>query len=209
MTLAEVLGYLALLLLLASSAMRTIIWLRGVAVVASVAVIVYGALLVALVPGGIIIAGFGVVLLAINLWRLLEMRKLVAATRAATAAGSAPITADWLLPYMRPMSVDADSIVFRKGEIADAMYFLSSGRIRIEELDIELGEGSLFGEIGIFSDHKVRTATAKSLGQCSLLVVSADKVRELFFQNPEFGFFLVGLITKRLSEDAAAGKLKP
>jgi len=77
-----------------------------------------------------------------------------------------------------------------------------------EELDIEVGEGSLFGEIGIFSDSKVRTATAKSLGPCSLLVVSAEKVRELFFQNPEFGFFLVGLITRRLSEDAAAGTLK-
>jgi hypothetical protein len=34
-------------------------------------------------------------------------------------------------------------------------------------------------------------------------------VRELFFQNPEFGFFLVGLITRRLAEDAAAGTLKP
>lgn len=204
MTLAEILGYLTLLLILVSSAMRTIIWLRVLAIGASLAVIAYGAISV-IYP----IAAFGIVLLAVNVWRLWEMRKLVAATRAATAAGSAPITADWLLPYMRPMALSADEIVFRKGDVADAMYFLSSGRIRLEELDIELGEGMLFGEIGIFSDHKIRTATAKSLGPCSLLVVSAEKVRELFFQNPEFGFFLVGLITRRLSEDAAAGKLKP
>ena len=67
------------------------------------------------------------------------------------------------------------------------------------------GEGTLFGEIGLFSDQKIRTATARTVGDASLLVVSGDRVRELFFQNPEFGFFLVGLITRRLAEDAAAG----
>lgn len=204
MTLLEILGYLGLLLLLVSSAMRTIIWLRILAIAASLAIFGYG-VMSAIYP----VVGFGLILLAINAWRLWEMRRLVAATRAATAAGSAPITADWILPYMRPMAVPADTVIFRQGEVADAMYFISTGRIRFEELDIELGEGSIFGEIGIFSDGKVRTATAKSLGPCSLLVVSADKVRELFFQNPEFGFFLVGLITRRLSEDAAAGTLKP
>jgi CRP/FNR family cyclic AMP-dependent transcriptional regulator len=204
MTLLEILGYLGLVLLVASSAMRTIIWLRILAIGASLAIVGYGG-----VGLHYPVVAFGLVLLVINAWRLWEMRKLVSATRAATAAGSAPITADWILPYMRPLAVPADTVIFRRGEAADAMYFVSSGKVRFEELDIELGEGALFGEIGIFTDHKVRSATAKSLGPCSLLVVSADRVRELFFQNPEFGFFLVGLITKRLSEDAAAGTLKP
>jgi CRP/FNR family transcriptional regulator, cyclic AMP receptor protein len=204
MSLLEILGYAGLVLLLASSAMRTIIWLRILAIVAGVVLLVYG--LIAVHYPAVV---FAIALLAINIWRLVEMRKLIAATRAATAAGSAPITADWILPYMRPMAVPADTIIFRRGEAAEAMYFVSSGRVLFEELDIEVGEGTLFGEIGIFTDQKVRSATAKSLAPCSLLVVSADKVRELFFQNPEFGFFLVGLITKRLSEDAAAGTLKP
>lgn len=204
MTPQEILGYLGLALLLAGSAMRTIVWLRILTIAASLAFVIYGA-----VSGHYAVAGFGLVLLAINAWRLLEMRRLVAATRAATAAGSAPITADWILPYMRPMAVPADTVIFRRGEAADAIYFISSGKVRVDELDIELDEGTLFGEIGVFSDSQVRTATAKSVGACSLLVVSAEKVRELFFQNPEFGFFLVGLITRRLSEDAAAGTLKP
>lgn len=204
MMLIEILGYLALLLLLASTAMRTIIWLRVLAIAANLAIIAYG-----IVAVRYPIAAFGGVILAINAWRLIEMRKLVSATRAATAAGSAPITADWLLPYMRPLTVQADTVVFRKGEAAEAMYFISSGRIHFDELGIELGEGNLFGEIGIFSDHKIRSATARSVGACSLLVVSGEKVRELFYQNPEFGFFLVGLITRRLAEDAAAGTLKP
>jgi CRP/FNR family transcriptional regulator, cyclic AMP receptor protein len=204
MTLVEILGYLALLLLLASAAMRTIIWLRILAISANLAIVAYG-----IVTARYPITVFGAVILLINAWRLWEMRKLVALTRQATAAGGAPLTVDWLLPYMRPLALPADTVLFRKGDAADAMYFISRGRMRFDELGIELGEGSLFGEIGLFSDHKVRTASAKSLGPCSLMVVSAERVRELFFQNPEFGFFLVGLITRRLSEDAAAGTLKP
>ena len=204
MTLVEILGYLALAALLVSSAMRTITLLRIFAIAAGAAVMAYG-----IIGVRYPIAGFGGAILLINAWRLWEMRKLVAAARAATAAGSAPITVDWLLPYMTPLILPEDSIIFRKGDAADAMYFISKGRIRFEELGIELGAGTLFGEIGVFSDHKIRTATAKTIDQCSLLSVSGDKVRELFFQNPEFGFFLVGLITRRLSEDAAAGTLKP
>jgi hypothetical protein len=41
------------------------------------------------------------------------------------------------------------------------------------------------------------------------MMISADKVRELYYQNPDFGFFIVDLITRRLMEDAAAGTLKP
>jgi hypothetical protein len=47
------------------------------------------------------------------------------------------------------------------GEIADAMYFVSAGKVRIDELNVEIGKGSLFGEIGIFSVDRLRTATAR------------------------------------------------
>jgi CRP/FNR family cyclic AMP-dependent transcriptional regulator len=201
MTAVEILGYIALALLLISAAMRTITMLRIFAIAANLAIIAYGVL-----AARYEVAGVGAAILLLNVWRLWEMRRLVAATRGATAAGSAPISMDWLLPYMRPMALPADAVIFRKGDIADAMYFVSHGKVRIDEFDIELGEGTLFGEIGLFSDQKIRTATAKTVGDASLLVVSAERVQELFYQNPEFGFFLVGLITRRLAEDAALGR---
>jgi CRP/FNR family cyclic AMP-dependent transcriptional regulator len=201
MTAAEILGYLALALLLISAAMRTITTLRIFAIAANLAIVAYGILALRYE-----VAAVGAVILLLNVWRLWEMRRLVAATRGATAAGSAPISMDWLLPYMRPMALPADAVIFRKGDIADAMYFVSHGKVRIDEFDIELGEGTLFGEIGLFSDQKIRTATARTVGDASLLAVSAGRVQELFYQNPEFGFFLVGLITLRLAEDAALGR---
>jgi CRP-like cAMP-binding protein len=133
---------------------------------------------------------------------------LGAVTRNATAASGAPVTMDWLLPYMRPLALPAGAIVFHRGAAADAMYFIEHGRVGFEEVKVEMGKGALFGEIGIFSHDKRRTATAKTLEDTSLMMISADKVRELYYQNPDFGFFIVDLITRRLMEDAAAGTLK-
>jgi CRP/FNR family cyclic AMP-dependent transcriptional regulator len=204
MTLGEILVYLTLALLIASTWMRTIIWLRLLALAANAVIVLYG-IVTPHYPALVI----GIVLAGLNIWRLLEMRRLVSATREATAASGAPITLDWLLPYMRPVALPADTVLFHKDSEADAMYFISHGRVRFDELNMEMGKGSLFGEIGVFSHDKRRTATAKVMEDSSLLLISADKVRELYYQNPEFGFFIVGLITRRLMEDAAAGTLRP
>jgi hypothetical protein len=204
MSLGVILGYLALLLLLASYWIQTIIWLRVLAIAAAATIFLYG-ILAPQYP----VAAVAVVLAAVNAWRLIEMRRLVSVTREATASSGAPITLDWLLPYMRPLALPKDTVVFHKGAAADAMYFVSHGRVRFEELGVEMGKGALFGEIGIFSHDKLRTATAKCMEDCSLLQISDEKVRELYYQNPDFGFFIVGLITRRLIEDAAAGTLRP
>jgi CRP-like cAMP-binding protein len=155
------------------------------------------------------VLAFGLVMLAINIWRVLELRQMAGATSAASAGAGAPITVEWLMPYMRPIKVEKDHVLFRRGDVAEAMYFVVNGRIRIDEYDVEVGPNSLFGEIGIFTVDRVRTASAVTAEPSALLVVEAEKVRELFFQNPEFAFFLVGVITRRLTEDlerAAAKK---
>lgn len=200
----QLLVYLALVLLLVSAFFPTIIWLRLVALAANLAILAWG-----LVANDYVIAVLGIALIAVNGWRLMEMRRLVSITRQATAASGAPLTLDWLLPYMRPIAIPADTVLFHKDAPADAMYFVSHGRVRFEELGVEMGKGALFGEIGIFSHDKRRTATAKVIEDSSLLQITDEKVRELYFQNPEFGFFIVGLITRRLMEDAAAGTLRP
>jgi CRP/FNR family transcriptional regulator, cyclic AMP receptor protein len=203
MSLAEIFGYLALILFGASYFMQTMIWLRMLAIAACAAVVLSG-----LFSGMYMVAVLGLVLLGLNVWRLFEMRTLVSETRKATAASGAPITIDWLLPYMRTLALPKDTVLFRKGAVADAMYFITKGKIEFEELGLQIGKDSLFGEIGVFSDAKERTATAKTVEDTSLLAVDAEKARELYYQNPEFGFFLIGLITRRLFEDATTGKLK-
>jgi CRP/FNR family transcriptional regulator, cyclic AMP receptor protein len=61
----------------------------------------------------------------------------------------------------------------------------------------------VLGEISMFSPDRARTATALCATDGELLVMSEDKVRQLYFQNPKFGFHLVQLITRRLLENCA------
>jgi hypothetical protein len=204
MSFPMILLYAALALLAVGFALPTMMRLRGLGLAAGVAVLAWG-----LATSDYLAAVLGLAIAAVNAWRLYELQRLTGVTREATASSAAPVTVDWLLPYMRPMALPKDTIVFHKGAAADAMYFVEHGRVRFEEVDVEMGKGSLFGEIGVFSHNKSRTATAKCVEDCSLLQISADKVHELYYKNPAFGFFIVDLITRRLMEDAAAGKLRP
>jgi hypothetical protein len=196
MTLAHILGYVAAILLVACFAMKTVVWLRYLAIAAAVALGAYG-----IAAGHYIALGLAVLLVAVNVWRLWEAERLVGGARAAAAGAGAPVTVDWLLPHMEMVALPKDHVRFHKGDPADAMYYVEGGRVGFTEFGVELGKGSLFGEMGVFAVENVRTATAVCLEDCSLLRVSAERMRELFYQNPEFGFFLVGVITRRLMED--------
>ena len=81
------------------------------------------------------------------------------------------------------------------------MYLLTSGRIRIEGLDVELDAGEVIGEIGVFSPNGTRMATATCIDDCRLQRISRDKVRELVFQDPRLAFHLIGMVTGRLLDD--------
>jgi len=207
MTFAEILGYAAAILLIASFAMKTLTTIRYLAVAAAVVLAVY-----AIVSGHYVVLVLAVLLAAVNAWRMWEAEKVVGAARAAAAGAGAPVTVDWLLPHMEAVALPKGHILFHKGDPADAMYFISHGRIELKEFGVEVGKDSLFGEIGVFAVENVRTATAVCLEDCSLLKVSAERMRELFYQNPDFGFFLVGVITRRLVADldrASAGRISP
>lgn len=201
MTTMEALGYVALILLVASFAAQTIIRLRMLGIAASVLFILY-----AYGARDWPLGAAYLVILAVNIYRLNEMRRLVASAR---AAAGRPLTVDWLLPYMRPVDIPGGHVLFSKGDRADALYFISSGTVLFDEIGLEVGKGTIFGEIGIFSSDHRRTATARCVEPCSLLVITAEKVRELYYQNPEFGFYLVGLITERLMENARKLKENP
>ncbi|MCB1501473.1 MAG: cyclic nucleotide-binding domain-containing protein [Bauldia sp.] len=207
MTLAHVLGYVAAILLVACFAMKTLPWVRYLAIAAAVALGAYG-----IVAAHYVVIALAVILVAVNVWRLWEAERLVGGARAAAAGAGAPVTVDWLLPHMEAVALPKDHVLFHKGDPADAMYYIEHGRIEFKEVGVELGKGSLFGEIGVFSVANVRTATAVCLEDTRLLRVSAERMRELFYENPDFGFFLVGIIARRLTEDlerASGGRIQP
>jgi CRP-like cAMP-binding protein len=78
------------------------------------------------------------------------------------------------------------------------MFFTISGRYRLKEIDIELLQGQVVGEMGFMSPSNTRTQTLECLEAGEVLSISYDEVRQLYFQNPEFGFYFLRLTSERL-----------
>jgi CRP/FNR family transcriptional regulator, cyclic AMP receptor protein len=108
--------------------------LRGVAIASNVAFISYGYL------GGmtpILILHASV---ALNLWRLYQTRQLGNKVRLAMEGD---LSFDWLIPYMNYRNFSAGETIFRRGDAARELFLISAGTVRLTELNIEVGKGSM------------------------------------------------------------------
>ena len=96
------------------------------------------------------------------------------------------------------MSFTKGQSIFAKGEPAHGVYFIVSGQVRFPEVNEEAGSGLLFGEIAIFTHEGRRTLSCVCETDVEVLYMTNEELKELYFQNPEFGFHLVRLIVGRM-----------
>ncbi len=186
----EVAGYLASALVAASFYMKTIIPLRLFAITSNVVFIVYG-IGAGLYPV-IVLHTF---LFPLNILRLLQMKRLIKNVK---EASDGSFSLQSLIPYMSIETIKKGDVLFRKGDLADKMYYLCKGRIELVENEMILDKGHLLGEMGIFSPLNRRTGTAICMDDDMKVYSITEKgVKQLYYQNPEFGFYLVKLITGR------------
>jgi CRP-like cAMP-binding protein len=184
------LGYIAALLSLAAFSRQTLIPLRILAIASNVGFVIYSSL-EWLGPTLLLHA----CLLPLNIIRLHEMIRL---TRGIHEAKAADFSLEALAPFMKLESYNAGDRVFEIGEKAKRMYLILHGTVELAEFGKEAGPGKVLGEIGLFSPGGERTATAICKTDCELQSVSYDTVMQLYFQNPQFGLFLLQIITRRL-----------
>ncbi len=59
----------------------------------------------------------------------------------------------------------------------------------------------MFGELGLISPGNTRTQTIDCVEDGQVLTASYQMVKELYFQNPEFGFFFLRLTSERLFQN--------
>ena len=57
------------------------------------------------------------------------------------------------------------------------------------------------GELGFIDPNNRRTATVESLEDSAVLTITYDRLLELYFQNPEFGYYFLRLTTERLMQN--------
>jgi hypothetical protein len=200
-------GWLSAVLVFSSFFMKTMVPLRTVAVCSNISFIAYALL-------GLRYGVFGRVypilvlhaaLLPLNVVRLRQLRALVRAVREA----SEDETIRSLVPYMQTETHAAGELLFEKGDPADRLYIVQRGRVRFPEMGTVMSDGEVFGEVGLFAPANVRTLSARCEGECLLHTITRDKVLELYYQNPQFGFFLIRLVAgvvERQSADEAAAR---
>jgi CRP/FNR family transcriptional regulator, cyclic AMP receptor protein len=198
---ATVAGYGASALVFLTFATRTMVPLRILGIASNFAFIAYGWL----EPATPILI-LHCALLPLNALRLHQMLRL---TRQVAAASRSDLNLDWLKPYGAARRIEAGAAVFRRGEPADRMAFVVSGRLRIPELGVELGPGELVGELGLTAPEGRRTQDVECIASGELLEVSYDQVRQLYFQNPAFGFYFLQLTARRLFENLARQQAAP
>ena len=181
---------------ISSSFVKTMVPLRWFGVLSNIGFLSYGILF----PNYLMTLMHGV-LLPINCVRLVEMTRLTRRVRAATQ--SADRSGLWLRPYMKQTKRKAGDVLFRQGDDADHLYILVDGRVEFPENGATVGPGQMFGEIAFFSPERKRTLSARCAEESTLLSINQATVRELYYQNPGFGFEIVGLVAARLSADIA------
>jgi CRP/FNR family transcriptional regulator, cyclic AMP receptor protein len=193
--LSEVIGYVAALLVFTTFWMKTMVPLRTLGIASNVFFIVYGYMAAAYPP-----LLLHVLLLPLNIVRLKEMLRL---TKQVEQASGSDLNMAWLKPFMSSRRVAAGEVVFRKGEVADCMFFVVSGRFLLAEMKIQVLPGAVVGELGLLSPDRARTQTLQCVEDSELLQISYDHVKQLYYQDQSFGFFFLQLATKRLFENIA------
>ncbi len=189
----EALGYVGAVLSIASNAMRTMIPLRCLGIATNCVFILWGTL-AGVYPTLIV----HMVVLPLNVTRLIQMLRLIRQVR---EASKADLSMEWLKPFMTRQRIRRGDILFRKGDEAECMYYTLTGRYRLRESGLEIAPGQVVGEMGLLSPENRRTQTLECLEDGEALAISYDELRQLFFQNPEFGFYFLRLTTGRLFEN--------
>jgi len=199
MDFATLIGIVAAGLTITTLSMRTMVPLRIAGISSNIAFITYSLLI-----GSMPILMLHSILFPLNIWRLFETRKLIADVR---AASHGDLSMDWLKPFMNKRGIAAGEVLFRKGDDADRLFFIASGRLRLPELGIELAPGAVVGELGMLTPGRKRTQTLECVENGALLEICYDKIEELYFQNPTFGFYFLRLSSGRLLENIERANL--
>ena len=141
-------------------------------------------------------------LLPVNLVRLKQMRDLVDHMRRAKSDGAGTsFDYEWLRPYMRTIKLPAGFTLHYQGDLADEAYVLLRGEVRLFEPGVVLKPVAFFGEMGMFTDENRRTATAIADSDIELLAIRYDDLLQLAAQDPEFSFYLMRLMMRRMQHN--------
>jgi cyclic nucleotide-binding protein len=182
-------------LYVATLMVRTIVPLRIIGILSIVFFIAYGAL-----AGAVATFFLYLLSLPINIIRLRQMLNLV---KKARISAQGDLSMDWLRPFMSPRKYRTGEVLFNKGDVAKEMFLTVTGKFLVTEIGVELPPGRMMGELGFVAPENRRTQTVKCTEDGAVLTITYEKLLELYFQNPEFGYYFLRLTSERLLQNIA------
>ena len=194
-TLASMGALMGSIFYVATLLMRTMVPLRISNMISNVFFMAFGAL-----AGDIKTFLMSLLYLPINGVRLYQMHNLVKMARSATKGDK---SMEWLKPFMTERKYRKGDKLCSKGDAANEMFLTISGKFLVTEFSIELPPGSVMGELGFLTPNNRRTATIECIETGHVLTIEYDKLLEIYFQNPEFGYYFLILTSQRLLENNA------
>ena len=191
--LANMLAFTGAIFFVATLMVRTIVPLRIIGIISNVFFIAYGAL-----AGSASTFFLYLLSLPINAIRLRQMLTLV---KKARVSAQGDLSMDWLRPFMNPRKYRKGDVLFHKGDAAKEMFLTVTGKFLVTEIGVELPPGRMMGELGFVDPKNRRTQTVECIEDGDVMTITYEKLLELYFQNPEFGYYFLRLTTERLMQN--------
>ncbi len=115
-------------------------------------------------------------------------------------------TAGELCKLLETLDCEARKVLFRAGDVGDAMYIIERGKVRISvqatdgrELTLtELGRGEFFGEMALLLDGQRRSANAVVAEEARLAVLSREHFLSFMRRNPNVALEMLTALANRL-----------
>jgi CRP-like cAMP-binding protein len=193
LTLANMFALVGAIFFVATLLMQTMLPLRVANMAGCTFFIAFGAL-----SGNVATFLLYLLLLPINAVRLRQMLKLVRKARSATQGDT---SIEWLKPFMTERRYRRGDILFKKDDVATEMFLTVTGTFLVTEIGVELPPGRLMGELGFLTPNRRRTATVDCIEDGQVLTITYERLLEIYFQSPLFGYYFLLLTSQRLLEN--------
>lgn len=192
-TFANMLALIGAIFLVATLMMQTMVALRVTNMAGCTFFVAFGAL-----SGNVATFLLYLLLLPINALRLRQMLNLIKRARVATEGDT---SLEWLKPFMTARKYRKGDKLCKKDDAATEMFLTVTGKFLVSEINVELPPGRLMGELGFLTPNKRRTATVECIEDGQVMTITYDKLLEIYFQNPQFGYYFLVLTSQRLLEN--------
>jgi CRP-like cAMP-binding protein len=105
--------------------------------------------------------------------------------------------------YGKKRVIQAGNVIFKKGDPVDSLYYLAEGRVEIEDQNVSVTAGKIFGEMAFFNNSAARSATVRCLEDTVVYELNEKRFARLEYEDPKFAMAVMRTVTNRLVANAA------